>query len=161
MRLALQRRASCDCGAPRGARARAHIHELRGPGLTVPPRQIVKREKCAPVRPLVFGQYGEASPDVHATVARAAEVVAGREWARLGARSEAEARAFFAQSYRRRLGVSVVREFARHRLRRVQMVGVDRGHLRSPRPSALLPVARSSTMEFYAFQAFAPQGVGA
>ena len=46
---------------------------------------------------------------------RAAEVVAGREWARLGARSEAEARAFFTQSYRRRLGVSVVREFARHR----------------------------------------------
>ena len=115
------------------------------------------------VRPLVFGQYmyGEASPDVHATVARAAEVVAGREWARLGARSEAEARAFFAQSYRRRLGVSVVREFARHRLRRVQMVGVDRGHLRSPWPSALPPVARPSTMEFYAFQAFAPQGVGA
>ena len=78
-----------------------------------------------------------------------------REWARLGARSEAEARAFFLQSYRRRLGVCVVREFARHRLRRVHMVGVARGHLQAPRPVRPSP-HHPSPMEFFTYQAFAP-----
>ena len=113
-----------------------------------------------PVRPLVMGQYGEASPDVHATIALAAEAQARRQWRRFGARTEAEACAFFTQSYRRRLGVCVVREFARHRIRRVQMVGVARDHL-ATRPRAQPQLRfRPSPMEFYSFQVFTPQGGG-
>ena len=68
--------------------------------------------------------------------------------------------AFFTQSYRRRLGVCVVREFARHRIRRVQMVGVARDHL-AARPRALPRLQfRPSPMEFYSFQVFTPQGGG-
>ena len=71
---------------------------------------------------------------------------------------KAEACAFFTQCYRRRLGVCVVREFARHRIRRVQMVGVARDHLATrPRAQPQLQF-RPSPMEFYSFQVFTPQG---
>ena len=78
-----------------------------------------------PVRALVFGQYGEASAaDVHALVAAAASAEARRVWRRWGARTESEARSMIVASMRRRLGVFVCREFARHRLRRLPLVGV-------------------------------------
>ena len=70
------------------------------------------------VRALVFGQFGEASADVHHLLAEAATRMARSEWRRWGARSMAEARAFFIASLRRQLGVCVVREFARHRCTR-------------------------------------------
>ena len=41
-----------------------------------------------------------------------------------GARTEAEARSFFTAATRRRVGVFVLREFVRHRLRRIPYVGV-------------------------------------
>ena len=44
----------------------------------------------------------------------------------MGARSESEARSFYVARLRRRMGVAAVREFARHRLRRVPYVGVPR-----------------------------------
>ena len=81
------------------------------------------------VRALVFGQYGEASADVHHLLAEAATRMARSEWRRWGARSMAEARAFFIASLRRQLGVCVVREFARHRLDRVAYIGVPRAAL--------------------------------
>ena len=78
------------------------------------------------VRGLVFGQYGETSPDVDALLSAAADGVARRIWLRYGARSQSEARSFAVASIRRRLGVFVVREMARHRLRRAMYVGVPR-----------------------------------
>ena len=78
------------------------------------------------MRALVFGQYAEASADVHALLRVAAEGMAQREWKRLGARSYAEARAFYISSLRRQMGIAVAREMARHRLRRVPMIGVPR-----------------------------------
>ena len=115
----------------------------------------------APVRPLVFGQYGEASPDVHAVISVAAEAAARAGWARMGARTEAEARGFFAHAYRRRVGVGVVRAFARHRLARVSMVGAPSSALRGPPRARQAAAHPPLSFEFYAFQAFTPQGGGA
>ena len=79
----------------------------------------------------------------------------------MGARSEAEARAFFAHALRRRVGVGAARAMARHRLSRVSMVGAARDVLRRPALRLQPVVDARSAFEFYAFQAFAPQGGGA
>ena len=77
----------------------------------------------------------------------------------MGARSEVEARAYFLHALRRRVGAGVVRAFARHRIGRVSMVGAAGGVLRGqgprmqPRPEARAP------FEFFAYQAYLPQGV--
>ena len=44
----------------------------------------------------------------------------------LGARSQGEVHGFYVAQLRRRMGVTAVREFARHRLRRAAYVGVPR-----------------------------------
>ena len=75
------------------------------------------------IRCLVFGAYGEASPDVHHSITAAATRRAQRSWRHLGARSQHEARAFFLQGYRRDVGMAVVREHARVRLARVPFIG--------------------------------------
>ena len=43
-----------------------------------------------------------------------------------GARTQEEARSFIVSSLRRRLGLVICREFARHRIRRVPYIGVPR-----------------------------------
>ena len=57
-------------------------------------------------RGLAFGQYGEASPDVHALLTNDV-IAAGRMveqlWHKLGARRAKEARSFIVASLRRRL----------------------------------------------------------
>ena len=77
-------------------------------------------------RGLVFGAYGEASPDVHALLTVAADGLAARQWRDMGARTQEEARSFIVSSLRRRLGHVICREFARHRIRRVPYIGVPR-----------------------------------
>ena len=77
-------------------------------------------------RGLVFGAYGEASPDVHALLTVAADGLAERQWRDMGARTQEEARSFIVSSLRRRLGLVICREFARHRIRRVPYIGVPR-----------------------------------
>ena len=77
-------------------------------------------------RGLVFGAYGEASPDVHALLTVAADGLAARQWGDMGARTQEEARSFIVSSLRRRLGLVICREFARHRIRRVPYIGVPR-----------------------------------
>ena len=70
-----------------------------------------------------------------------------------------EARAYFLHAFRRRVGVGVVRAFARHRLGRVSMVGAVGGVLRGqgprmqPRPEARAP------FEFFAHQAYLPREI--
>jgi hypothetical protein len=44
----------------------------------------------------------------------------------MGARTQEEARSFVVSSLRRRLGLVICREFARHRIRRVPYIGVPR-----------------------------------
>ena len=75
------------------------------------------------VRGLAFGQYGEVSDDVHALLSHAADGHASRHWREFGCRSPEEARSIFVALLRRRLGCFVVREMARHRLRRLPYVG--------------------------------------
>ena len=78
------------------------------------------------VRATVFGAYGEASRDVHLLLGVAADEMATRLWDNMGARTKEEARAFIIGALRRRMGLAAVRAMARHRLRRVPWIGVDR-----------------------------------
>ena len=79
-----------------------------------------------PVRAAVVGQYGEASTDVHELFDIAVERATRDSWRFLGARSQAEARSYFASSMRRAWGVAFVREMARHRVSRLCYVGTTR-----------------------------------
>ena len=81
------------------------------------------------VRGLVFGQYAEASLDVHALIDLAAHALARKHWRSSGARNEAEARSWWVSSCRRRIGVAVARAYARYRIRRMVFIGVPRAVL--------------------------------
>ena len=78
-------------------------------------------------RGLVYGQYGEASRDVHDLLTAVATRAADGLWRGMGCRSQAEALSFLTSHYRRRWGMLVVREYARHRIRRVPYIGLARG----------------------------------
>ena len=56
----------------------------------------------------------------------AADELAKKRWRVMGARTQAEARGFFAHVLTERLGLVIVREMARHRLSRVHYVGMSR-----------------------------------
>ena len=62
----------------------------------------------------------------HALLTVAADGLAARQWRDMGARTQEEARSFIVSSLRRRLGLVICREFARHRIRRVPYIGVPR-----------------------------------
>ena len=97
------------------------------------------------VRGTIFGQYGEASIDVHTLVQTAARELARRRWRRYGARDENEAYAFFVAAQRRELGVAVVREFARHRLRRIPFIGMTVAQVRAASERVqLMPASRNA-----------------
>ena len=78
------------------------------------------------VRGLVFGQYGEWSLDVSHLISISAARAAARGWRQTGFRSEAEYRGMLTGMLRRRVGLQVVRAFARQRFRRVGLVGIPR-----------------------------------
>ena len=111
-------------------------------------------------RGLVFGQYSEASPDVHACLSYAATQISRRRWREFGARSADEARGFVMQTLRRRMGVVTAREMARHRLHRLPYVGVPRAAIerRQLHPRALMGQRRPGLLgdlepqDFYAHQ---------
>ena len=67
-----------------------------------------------PTRALVFGQYAEASHDVHTLLEYLARHRAAAQWRRYGARSAEKAYGFFIGALRRRVGNFVAREMARH-----------------------------------------------
>ena len=130
---------------------------------------LQRLQSFGPVRGLAAGQYSEVSPDVHSLIQVCAESLANKNWRALGARSAQEARGFVAAAVKRRLGLTVAREMARHRLRRVPAIGVPNAALSGParfqramarrhgvdepldRPPAFVPE------EFFAFQALAAQ----
>ena len=66
---------------------------------------------------------------MHALLTVAADGLAARQWRDMGARTQEEARSFIVSSLRRRLGLVICREFARHRIRRVPYIGVPRAVL--------------------------------
>ena len=100
-------------------------------------------------------------------VAAAAAAMAHRVWRRWGARSESEARGTIIAGMRRRLGTFVSREFARHRLRRLPLVGVPRAALDARRrqlgaaASARFYQGRAeSAQDFFAQQAQGARALG-
>ena len=113
-----------------------------------------------PTRGVIFGNYGEASRDVHTLLHISATRLARRHWRSMGARTESEARSFYVARLRRRMGVAAVREFARHRLRRVPYVGVPRAVVEQRMQREALrnrmagdPLAEPPYADFFAFQA--------
>ena len=71
-------------------------------------------------------EYGEWSLDVSHLISISAARAAARGWRQTGFRSEAEYRGMLTGMLRRRVGLQVVRAFARQRLRRVGLVGIPR-----------------------------------
>ena len=115
------------------------------------------------VRGLVFGQYGEASADVHDLIRVAAGEMAQQQWRLAGARTACEMRAFLVSRARRRIGLTIVQAMARHRLARVPYIGVprdivttrmQRGQRQRGDPHPYAPAAEHA--DFYQFQAHAP-----
>ena len=108
--------------------ARAMDHTIGGPHAT---DVLDHLRSFGAVRALVFGQYGECSPDVHDLLSACADAMAARTWRRAGMRTQAEARAHYITIFRRELCIVVTREFARHRLRRRCFIGVPRAAVRA------------------------------
>lgn len=77
-------------------------------------------------RGLVWGQYSEASDDVHDLIRLASHALAEQHWALAGARSAREMRGFMVSRSRRRVGLAAAQAMARHRLARLPYIGVDR-----------------------------------
>ena len=77
--------------------------------------------------------YAECSSDIEILLSVTARLRAQSQWRRFGARSESEAYSFFVAATRRRVGIFVLREFVRHRLRRIPYVGVPREQLQAAR----------------------------
>ena len=110
------------------------------------------------VRALVFGNHGEASPDVHQHfIAAAARKLARSTWVRLGAHSEDEAYGCHVQRFRRDVGIAVAREFARYRLLRVPLIGVPRAVVRDRhagrREARAVPAEGPMQADFFRHQA--------
>ena len=118
------------------------------------------------VRGLVCGNYGECSPDVHELLSITADGLAERRWRLMGARSMTEARAFFIARLRRSLSVVIGREMARHRLRRIPLIGVPRAAIRARQPLQAPQEARhmpqmAQLADFMRFQAYGAAPVAA
>jgi hypothetical protein len=105
---------------------------------------------------LAFGAYAEASQDVHGLLASIASTLADAAWRRTGARCQSEALSFYTTMVRRRVGVAVARAMARHRLDRVQFIGVSREAVRAHRQRRA-DVAREPAIrdvDFFAHQTY-------
>ena len=63
---------------------------------------------------------------MHDLLEAAAESMAKAKWAQLGCHSQGEAKGFFLNDFKRRLGLVAMREMARHRINRVHFVGMPR-----------------------------------
>ena len=72
------------------------------------------------VRRLVFGAFGEASPDVYDLVKECGDIGAARGWRDMGAASITDARAILQGRARRHLGIEAVRGHALFKLECLQ-----------------------------------------
>jgi len=133
------------------------------PGTAAPGPIVSRLRSFTQVRGLVYGQYGEASADVHTLISMAASKLAEIRWQLAGARSATEMRAFLVSRSRRRVGLATVQAMARHRLARLPYVGVpravvqarlQRGPRRRGEPEPYAPAP--SHADFYAYQSWAP-----
>ena len=102
-----------------------------------------------PVRGLVFGAWGEASPDVERLLSVFVATVAERHWRELGSTSQLEARGALAWLLRRRWAMTAIRENARLKLERMEHVGVGAGFAADRRVSALSTSTRRSACSLW------------
>ena len=86
-----------------------------------------------PIRAAVIGHYGECSQDIHHLVRAAAEALAAKRWRTMGARSEMEARGFFMDTLRKELSIKIWTAIGRHRLNRLDFVGISRAEVQRMR----------------------------
>ena len=93
------------------------------------------------IRGLVFGNYAEVSRDVHDTVDLFARKVAAARWRGMGCQTEDEAYPIVVARMRRRLGALVARAFARHRLRRLPLVGLTKQAMERAVARGAVPLA--------------------
>jgi hypothetical protein len=125
-----------QCGAVRAREARvspdyiAHAQKIDricgAPGS----KQCEQRLRAfSETRGLIFGAYGEASPDVHDLIAVASEAKARRLWRQAGARSQKEYQGYVTRNMRRSVGLATVQEQARHLIARVPLINVPRNVL--------------------------------
>ena len=76
-----------------------------------------------PVRGIVFGAWGEASPLAERLLSACAQAGAARHWLEMRSRSPREAVGALAWLLRRRWGLTALRENARLKLERLEFVG--------------------------------------
>ena len=88
-----------------------------------------------PVRGIVFGAWGEASPDVERLLSAVAEVGATRRWRSMRCQSVDAARGALAWMLRRRWAMTAMREAARLKLDRLELVGTGAAAAHSRRAS--------------------------
>ena len=90
-------------------------------------KQIEQRLRSyTETRGVVFGAYGEASVDVHDIISTAADAIAKRQWRQAGACSLTEYRGFAIRNLRRRMGLTIAQEMARHTISRMPLINVPR-----------------------------------
>ena len=82
-----------------------------------------KLRSFEPVRGLVFGAWGEASPAVERLLSALAEVGAMRHWRGMRCQDMDSARGALAWLMRRRWAMTALRDFARLKLERLEFVG--------------------------------------
>ncbi len=83
----------------------------------------VKLRTYDPVRGLVFGAWGEGSPDVERLLSAFCRVGAARHWQSMQVTSPGAAQGILAWLLRRRWGMTALREAARLKLERLEFVG--------------------------------------
>jgi hypothetical protein len=103
-----------------------------------------KLRSFEPVRGLVFGAWGEASPDVEKLLSAVAGVGALRHWRSMRCQDADAAKGALAWMLRRRWAMTAVREAARLKLERLELVG---------RGAAEAIVRRVGGREFHAARA--------
>ena len=129
------------------ARARAIPQEYRSKALALDHRHCgvaegtpgpvsQKLASYGRIRGLVFGAYGEASPDAHELLGVLAAEYASRHWVRMGCRAPQDAAAALSRSLYRSWGLMAVRGQARLKLSGLAHVGAGAGAASSRRAAS-------------------------
>jgi hypothetical protein len=97
-----------------------------------------------PVRGLVFGAWGEASPDVERLLTAFSRSGAAHHWQTMQVATPASAQGVLAWLLRRRWGMTALREAARLKLERLEFVGHGAAHAADRRVAACNSVAAAA-----------------